>query len=165
MAKYGKYNEFGVSKTGEVDPRRKVVSTFIGLLGGNRDSADWLYTKIKDMRGGGKDDGKDDGKKNQNAGRSPIRDVDFGMDGKPTYSRPGRKPDRPIRPIELGKLPKVPDKIPDIVGVIPSVPVVNPLVPEDMPDSPKMNYRSMRDGGVVRGAGKALRGRGRGKMV
>lgn len=162
MGKYGKYNEFGVSKTGEVDPRRKFVSTFIGLLGGNRKSADWLYTTIKGGNDDGKGDGKDDGKGNAGAGntgggRGYNYDVDFTMKGEmrrpPKWDsgyKPGGKSDR----IEnlIGNT-RDPDRFKMGKGIIPKIP------------TNASENKTMKRGGLVRGAGCAQRGRGKGRVM
>lgn len=155
----GKYNKYGVDKFGNVDPTRRMVHDMVGLFPshgglGTRKMADDLYSWMRKNKDGGKDDGnddgKDDGKNNKNAGgRSPIRDVDFSMEGKPTYTRP-------IKKFDKGKA------IEDVIGD-----------PRD-PDRFKIGKSAiskaaiaptMKDGGVVRGAGCAQRGRGRGKIV
>lgn len=134
--KYGKYDKFGVAPSGEVDPTRKLVSTMIGLQGGNRELADWLYTVMKKDGSGGKGKGNGDGmvrddkdkdKKRQAPG---IRDIDFSMKG------------------EMIK--------------------TNPLAPRGDKDLGMVRpdpIKKMKSGGLVRGAGCAKRGRGKGKMV
>lgn len=95
---------------------------------------------------GGKDNGKDDGK---SGSRPPIKDVNFNMDGKPTYTRPIKKFDKSKAIKDLIGDPRNPSRARIGKGEISKVSVVP----------------TMRGGGVVRGAGKALRGRGRKKMV
>lgn len=153
-----KYNEYGVDKFGNVDPTRQMVHDMVGLFPshggtGTREMADDLYSWMKKNKGGGEDDdGKDDGKGDGKGGRGgwpPIKDINFGMDGKPTYTNPIKK---------FNKQKAIEDQIGD------------PRDPErrrigNSKISRALAAPTMKDGGVVRGAGKALRGRGRGKMV
>lgn len=155
----GKYNEIGVDKKGNVDPVRKMVHEMVGLMGspyggsGTREMADDLYSWMKKNKGG-KDDGKDDDKKGQNSGgRPPIKDVDFGMDGKPTYTNPLKKFDKDEAIKDLIGDPRDPNRFKMGKGIIPK----NPLKVS--------GATTMKQGGLVRGAGCAQRGRGKGKMV
>lgn len=151
----GKYNEIGVDKKGNVDPVRKMVHEMVGLLNvgggtGTRAMADDLYSWMKKNKG----DGKDDDKKGQNSGgRPPIKDVDFGMDGKPTYTNPLKKFDKDEAIKDLIGDPRDPNRFKMGKGIIPK----NPLKVS--------GGTTMKQGGLVRGAGCAQRGRGKGKMV
>lgn len=169
----GKYNEIGVDKKGNVDPLRQLVHDMVGNLNvgggtGTREMADDLYSWMKKNKGGGgKDDGKDDGKGDfgnegpgtvvHGGGRRNNYDVDFTMKGEmrrpPKWDsgyKPGSKGDR----IEnlIGNT-RDPDRFKMGKGIIPK----NPLKVS--------GATTMKQGGLVRGAGCAQRGRGKGKMV
>ena len=173
LSNMAKYNKFGVAKDGSVNPLRKRVSTImhmfaIGAPPGSitREKADELYRAMKTGKsyggwtvtggGGGKSDGngkddedddKEDGKGNGKGNNGGITDVDFNMQGEL------RKPKTPTTKGE---------KIENLIGD-----TRNPnrfKMGRDV--IPKLNVKkTMKQGGLVRGAGCAQRGRGKGKMV
>lgn len=145
--KYGKYDKFGIGPHGQVDPKRRLVSSIIGMAGGNRKSADWLYTALKGgLSGGGnkedKDDGKDKGKKTE------VYDVDFSMKGE-MRPPPAKPPTKGERVEDLIGDTRDPSRFKMGRDVIPKL----------------STGKTMKQGGLVRGTGCAQRGRGKGKMV
>lgn len=149
MAKYGKYNKYGIDAFGNADPMRVMVHNVVGMMPSSsysRPMADKLYTLMKKDYG---ENTKNENVVGKGGGRSPIKDVDFGMDGKPEYTKPIKKFDKGKAIKDLIGDPRDPFRAKIGKGEISKVSVVP----------------TMKDGGVVRGAGKALRGRGRGKMV
>jgi hypothetical protein len=160
-----KYDKFGVGKDGSVNKLRKRVSGIMhifSLLGPgavNREMADDLYRTMKTGKsygmwtstGGGKggnkeEDDKDNGKGNGKGGG--IGDVDFNMKGE---MRPP-----PAKPPTKG------ERVEDLIGDTrdPSRFKMGRNVIPDLPTG-----KTMKQGGLVRGAGCAQRGRGKGKMV
>lgn len=162
-----KYDKFGIAKDGSVNDLRDQVSGIMRILGlgappgsVTREKADELYRAMKTGKsyggwtvtggkGGGNKgdkDGKDNGK--NNGKKTEVYDVDFNMKGK---MRPP-----PPKPPTKGDLVK------DVIGD-----TRNPnrfKMGRDV--IPKLNVKkTMKQGGLVRGAGCAQRGRGKGKMV
>ena len=172
-----KYNKCGVAKDGSANDLREQVSGImhmfaIGAPPGSitREKADELYRAMKTGKsyggwtvtggGGGKSDGngkddedddKEDGKGNGKGNNGGITDVDFNMQGEL------RKPKTPTTKGEkienlIGDS-RDPNRFKMGKGIIPK----NPLKVS--------GATTMKRGGLVRGAGCAQRGRGKGKMV
>lgn len=159
-----KYDKFGVAKDGSVNPLRKKVSGIMHMLAMGappgavtREKADDLYRamktgesyggwKVTGGKGGGNKDDKDDGK--DNGKKTEVYDVDFNMKGemRPPPSKPPTKGDL-VKDV-IGDT-RDPNKFKMGRNVIPNL----------------STGKTMKQGGLVRGAGCAQRGRGKGKMV
>ena len=141
-----KYDKFGIGKGGEVDPLRRMVQS----ISGGREAADALYSFIKGSgKGGGKkeeEDDKDNGK--NNGKKTEVYDVDFSMKGE-MRPPPAKPPTKGERVEDLIGDTRDPSRFKMGRNVIPKL----------------STGKTMKQGGLVRGAGCAQRGRGKGKMV
>lgn len=158
LSNMAKYDKFGIGKDGKVDPLRRMIHGIVGMGGSGASAkpvADELYSWIKGAgKGGGKkeeDDDKDNGKGNgkgngNNSGNGGgIGDVDFNMKGE-------MRPPPPTKGENVSELigdTRDPNKFKMGRNVIPNL----------------STGKTMKQGGLVRGAGCAQRGRGKGKMV
>ena len=155
LSNMAKYDKFGIAKDGSVNPLRKRVSTImhmfaIGAPPGviTREKADELYRAMKTGKsyGGWTVTGGGGGGKGDGNGKD---EEDEDKKDKVKNRVPG------IRDIDFsmeGKISRT-----------------NPLAPrgdkEDKFSRPIEPIKKMKSGGLVRGAGCAQRGRGKGKMV